>query len=230
MCYTIPATKANRLYWLGRYAERVYESLHLLRKCYDEMIDGHPEAFEGYFKKLDSSIDYRANEAFRLEQMYDNQNPSSLMRSIEAANDNAIVLREEIKSESLAYIQMSLVHIKKCADAKEGNITALQPITDHLLAFFGSIDERVYDDRIRNIIRIGKSVELLDMLIRFDYPYKRVDEAYETVKKCTEGEFGLVNIVTMHELEELIDRDKYEHPSDDYKQRMLTYLNKMILV
>lgn len=24
MCYTIPANKANRLFWLGRYTERVY--------------------------------------------------------------------------------------------------------------------------------------------------------------------------------------------------------------
>ena len=36
----ISATKANSLYWLGRYEERVYITLHLLRKCYDKMIDG----------------------------------------------------------------------------------------------------------------------------------------------------------------------------------------------
>ena len=33
----ISATKANSLYWLGRYEERVYITLHLLRKCYDKM-------------------------------------------------------------------------------------------------------------------------------------------------------------------------------------------------
>lgn len=42
-CYTISAMKANRLYWLGRYTERVYTSLHFLRRCYDRMIDGQPE-------------------------------------------------------------------------------------------------------------------------------------------------------------------------------------------
>ena len=36
----ISVTKANSLYWLGRYEERVYITLHLLRKCYDKMIDG----------------------------------------------------------------------------------------------------------------------------------------------------------------------------------------------
>ena len=36
ICNAISATKANRLYWLGRYAERVYLSLHLLLKFYEQ--------------------------------------------------------------------------------------------------------------------------------------------------------------------------------------------------
>ena len=42
----ISANKANRLYWLGRYTERVYLSLHFLRRYYDQMIDGHPQNYE----------------------------------------------------------------------------------------------------------------------------------------------------------------------------------------
>ena len=37
----ISANKANSLFWLGRYEERVYITLHLMRKCYDKMIDGN---------------------------------------------------------------------------------------------------------------------------------------------------------------------------------------------
>jgi hypothetical protein len=47
--------------------------------------------------------------------MYDPQNRVSVA-GLESANDNAIVLREEIKSESLSYIQMSLCYIKECAE------------------------------------------------------------------------------------------------------------------
>ena len=36
----LSANKANSLFWLGRYEERVYITLHLMRKCYDKMIDG----------------------------------------------------------------------------------------------------------------------------------------------------------------------------------------------
>ena len=123
------------------------------------MIDGDPKDYEEYYQKLDIVDQYGNDEAFRLGQMYDPKNVGSLISGLELANDNAIVLREEIKSESLSYIQMSLCHIKQCADRREKNITVLQPITDYLLAFFGSIDERVFDERLRNLFDIKIFVE-----------------------------------------------------------------------
>ena len=230
MCYAIPATKANRLYWLGRYAERVYISLHLLRHYYDRMIDGDPKDYEEYYQKLDISDLYGNNEAFRLGQMYDPQNVGSLISGLELANDNAIVLREEIKSESLSYIQMSLCHIQQCAARQEKNITVLQPITDYLLAFFGSIDERVFDERLRNLIKMGRLVENIDMHIRFDYPYYRIEEAYESLKGCAEIEDNLFDPMILQRLDELIREDLYEAKADNYKQTLLTYLNHLVLL
>ncbi len=230
MCYAIPATKANRLYWLGRYAERVYISLHLLRRYYDRMIDGDPKDYEEYYQKLDIVDQYGNDEAFRLGQMYDPKNVGSLISGLELANDNAIVLREEIKSESLSYIQMSLCHIKQCAERQEKNITELQPITDYLLAFFGSIDERVFDERLRNLIKMGRLVENIDLHIRFDYPYYRIEEAFESLKDCAAVEDNLFDQVILQRLDELIREDLYEAPTDGYKQTLLTYLNHLVLL
>lgn len=230
LCYAIPATKANRLYWLGRYAERVYVSLHLLRRYYDRMIDGNPKEYEEYYKKLDASNDYASNETFRLGQMYDPANPCSLLSGLEAANDNAIVLREEIKSESLSYIQMSLCHIKQCAAQREKNITVLQPVTDYLLAFFGSIDERVFDERIRNLIKLGKLVENLDLHIRFDYPFHRIDEVYQSLTGCAEVEDGIFDPVILSRLNELMQEELYEAKEEGYKNTLLNYLNHLVLL
>lgn len=139
-CNTISAIKANRLYWLGRYTERVYISLHLLRRYYDKMIDGKPKEYEEYYQKLDISNPYPDKESFRIGYMYDDKNPCSLMSGLTAATDNAIVLREEIMSETLSYIELSLSYIRKSAEKKDDNITDLQPITDYLLAFWGSFE------------------------------------------------------------------------------------------
>lgn len=230
MYNAISATKANRLYWLGRYTERVYISLHLLRRYYDKMIDGKPEEYEEYYQKLDIDNPYPDMESFRMGYMYDEKNPCSLLSGLNAANDNAIVLREEIMSETLSYVQLSLCHIQREAEKKDSNITDLQPITDYLLAFWGSIDERVFDERIRNFLKMGKLVENIDMHIRFDYPYYRIREAYDCLKQCAETEEDILDPVMLAHLEDLLSRTQYEKKAGDYKARVLKYINHLVLL
>ena len=98
----ISANKANSLFWLGRYEERVYITLHLMRKCYDKMIDGEMEDYRPFWQKLDPQGVYQTNDEFTLGMMYDGGNPSSVMSAQTRAMDNAILLREEIMSETLS--------------------------------------------------------------------------------------------------------------------------------
>lgn len=226
----ISANKANRLFWLGRYTERVYISLHLLRRYYDKTIDGEACEYEEYYRKLDISNPYPDVDSFRLGYMYDKKNPCSIISGLEAANDNAIVLREEIMSETLSYIQMSLCHIKKEAENREYNITNLQAITDYLLAFWGSVDERVSDERVRNLLRIGKLIENMDMHIRFDYPFQRIRETYENLKTCTAVEDGIFDQMILEQLDRLLTESSYNRKESDYKGKILKYINHLVLV
>ncbi|MDO4165711.1 MAG: alpha-E domain-containing protein, partial [Bacteroides sp.] len=230
MYYAISATKGNRLYWLGRYTERVYISLHLLRRYYDKMIDSPAKEYEGYYQKLDATNPYPDMESFWKGYMYDAANPCSILAGLTSANDNAIVLREEIMSETLSYIQLSLCHIQRSAEKADTNITDLQPITDYLLAFWGSIDERVFDKRIRNFLRIGRLVENIDMHIRFDYPFYRIQEAFDGLKDCAEAEDGIFDQMILNHLNELLNEDLYEHPTPDYKVTILKYINHLVLL
>ena len=102
MCFAISPNKANRLFWLGRYTERVYTSLHILRKCYDQMIDGNTVGYNNYYKTMNINNRYSDIQEFTSGLFYDRTNPSSLISGIESANDNAILLREEIMSETLS--------------------------------------------------------------------------------------------------------------------------------
>lgn len=226
----ISAIKANRLYWLGRYTERVYISLHLLRRYYDKMIDGQSNIYEEYYQKLDINNPYPDMESFWMGYMYDENNPCSLISGLMAANGNAIVLREEIMSETLSYIELSLAHIRRSAEKKDDNITGLQPITDNLLAFWGSVDERVFDERIRNFLRIGKLVENMDMHIRFDYPFYRIKEAYDSLKLCAETEEGIFDQIILEHLDDLLKDDVYDISDPEYKIKVLKYINHLVLL
>ncbi|MDD6890613.1 MAG: alpha-E domain-containing protein [Bacteroidales bacterium] len=230
VCNAISATKANRLYWLGRYAERVYLSLHLLRKSYDTMIDGAGQGYLDYYKRLDASSVYPDKLSFMLGYMYDEKNPNSLLSGIERANDNAIVLREEIMSETLSYIQLSLVRLKEAAAAGTTNITDLQCITDYLLAFWGSAEERIYDDTIRALMRIGRLVENIDMHLRFDYPFYRVKESFESLKRCAEDLEGIFDTMILAHVDELLTEEEYCPENLEYKFMLLKYVNHLVLL
>ena len=104
----ISAHKANNLFWLGRYEERVYITLHQLSKCCDKMIDGERNDYLPIWQKLDTQGNYQTNDEFTVGMMYDETNPSSIMSAQTRAMDNAILLREEIMSETLGYLEMSV--------------------------------------------------------------------------------------------------------------------------
>ncbi len=226
----ISAMKANRLYWLGRYEERVYLTLHLLRKCYDKMIDGEPEDYEGFWSRLDASSNYSTPEEFSLGMLYDEKNPCSIMSELNCAKDNAILLREDITTESLSYIEMSVAHMKKCCANGESNITHMQPVTDWALAFWGSITERMHNRRLVPLLMIGRAVEFIDMMLRYDYPYKRVADAYAELKRLGANERNIFDSIIEKQLDGLLTDYQYEHADIDYKYKLLKYINHLVLV
>ncbi len=232
VCNVITADKANRLYWLGRYTERVYITLHLLRRYYDKVIDGDISDFTEYYSLL--GVDYSGHtdgcEKLQLSQLYDLENICSVYTSLALCRDNAIVLRRDITSESLSYIQMSHALIEECAKIGEKNITRLQLITDYMLALFGSIDERVFDKRIRRFIKIGKLIENIDLHVRFNYPFFRIEEAYSTLCEHLKEESSIINHDALEALEDLIDVQRYESSELGYKDRVIEMLNKLISI
>lgn len=227
---TISAMKANRLFWLGRYEERVYMTLHLLRQCYDRMIDGDSKDYEEFWQKLDSTSIYDTPENFRLGMMYDDKNPCSIISELNFAKDNAILLREDIMSETLSYIEMSIAHVNSCKNERETNITQLQPVTDWTLSFWGSVFQRITNYKIISLIVIGRNVEYIDMLIRFGYPFERIKVAYEEIKRYGNNVSSLFDSIIMKQLDSLLTSYHYNNQDDEYKNKVLKYLNHLVLV
>lgn len=225
----IPQAKANRLYWLGRYAERVYVSLHLLRRYADRMIEGDTGNCHGdeYCRLLNVPAPSGPEEEFSREFMYDVRNPASIMSSITAANDNAVLLRDEIKSETLAYLQMSLAHIRRCADSGHTNINDLQPLTDHMLSFWGSVDSRSMNPRARCLMRIGKLIEDLDLYTRFEYPAYRLREFGDELAVLGELEPLIYDHEQARRLKDL-RTDSREPVDESTKWAVLDAVNRLV--
>ena len=217
----ISAVKANSLFWLGRYEERVYITLHLLRKCHDKMIDGELEDYWPIWQKLDTTGAYQTIEEFTFGIMYDDTNPSTVMAAQTKAMDNAILLREDILSETLSYLEMSLALLKECRKKQEKNVICLQPVIDWSLAFWGSAQQRLQNHKALYIMSIGRNVENMDMLLRFDYSYERVALAYDSLKRYCKQMPNIIDEDIEGELNSLIIEERFNLNDVEYKNKLL---------
>lgn len=226
----ISAVKANSLFWLGRYEERVYITLHLLRKCHDKMIDGELEDYWPIWQKLDTTGAYQTIEEFTLGIMYDDTNPSTVMAAQTKAMDNAILLREDILSETLSYLEMSLALLKESRKKQEKNVICLQPVIDWSLAFWGSAQQRLQNHKALYIMSIGRNVENMDMLLRFDYSYERVALAYDSLKRYCKQMPNIIDEDIEGELNSLIIEERFNLNDVEYKNKLLELINQLVKV
>ena len=226
----ISAVKANSLFWLGRYEERVYITLHLLRKCHDKMIDGELEDYWPIWQKLDTTGAYQTIEEFTFGIMYDDTNPSTVMAAQTKAMDNAILLREDILSETLSYLEMSLALLEECRKKLEKNVIGLQPVIDWSLAFWGSAQQRLQNHKALYIMSIGRNVENMDMLLRFDYSYERVALAYDSLKRYCKQMPNIIDEDIEGELNSLIIEERFNLNDVEYKNKLLELINQLVKV
>ncbi len=169
----ISLEQTNRLYWLGRYSERVYTTIRLYAKCYDDMIDDIGENYADFCRMLEIPNIYKNKEDFNQRYGFDESDPNSILSNLIRAYDNAVVLREEIGSETLSYIQLAIYAINK-AKISRAPLLELQNVEDNILAFWGIADDFIESETIRNIIRTGKRVERIDLYARLKLGIKEL--------------------------------------------------------
>ena len=226
----ISDAKANRLYWLGRYAERAYLSLHLLRRYFDLTLDGNPVDYKSYAKNLGPTVEGPLSfEEFAKTYIFSKDNPSSIIPSLTGANDNAILLREVIKSESLSYIQMSICLLERLeSKISEVTVNDLQKVTDYLLAFYGSLEERLFNDKEIAFVRYGRLIESLDMHMRFNYEFVVIRDVFDSLIRWMDIEKSVFNKVELQNFDAMLVEKKYELNDESYKVQLLGMVNKIV--
>ena len=161
----ISVEKAHRLYWLGRYTERVYTTLRMFCQSFDTMIDEIGDSYSAFCKKIDIPDIYGDKDTFLKVYPFDQENPDSIISNLDRAYDNAVVLRESIGSEALSYVQLAVYEMNKASISK-APLIELQHVIDDLLAFWGIADDQIDSEQIRNIIKAGKRIERIDLYAR----------------------------------------------------------------
>lgn len=165
----ISLEQTDGLYWLGRYSERVYTTIRLYSRSYDRMLDENAGGYEEFCRDLDIPNIYQSSEDFKTRYPFDKEDPNSIMSNLLRAYDNAIVLRDTIGSETLSYIQLAIYEMNK-AEKSQAPLIEMQKVMDNILAFWGIADDIMEDENSRNIIKVGKRVERIDLYGRLHQP------------------------------------------------------------
>ena len=148
----ISAENSERLFWLGRYSERAFTGLRVFSEKFSMMQAG--------------------NDAAKMT-CFDEGNPDSIAYSLNRAYDNAIVLRDEIGSDTFSYIQLAVYEMKKASHSKTP-LLGLQKVIDNIAAFWGMADDSIDDEYARNIIKLGTRVERVDLYARMNVDSKDI--------------------------------------------------------
>lgn len=165
--------KVDHLLWLGRYVERSQTTHRFILSTYDAALDSVEGNWKGQLEELGFSPDSDDPIEFFNDCLFNLDNASSLAHSMDAAYGNAVMLRDVIGTESIAYVQMAVNSIE-LARTSDAPLVDLQEMVDDIMAFKGCVDDYVADDAARNIIKCGMSVERLDLYARLSYRLHRL--------------------------------------------------------
>ena len=209
----ISMEKVDHLYWLGRYTERVYTTLRVFFHIYDRIIEQPEGMYAQYCERLNIPNIYTSNRQFVQSYLFGEDNPDSVYSNMKRAYDNAIVLRDELSSQVLSYVQLALDTFESCRKTT-APLLELQQVIDDLLAFWGGADDYVEGEDCRNILKCGKYVERLDLCIRLDYHTKDLEKEY---RKEFMGEGQMFYFYKKHAYTAYSWPENFTVPQPDYE-------------
>lgn len=208
----ISVEHTDRLYWLGRYSERAYTTIRLFAESYDHMIDSYINQYEEFCRQLDIPNIYMSKEDFCSRYCFDETDENSIYSNLMRAYDNAVVMREELGSEVLSYIQLAVYAMNR-ARTSAAPLIELQKVTDNILAFWGIVDDLIESENVRNIIKVGKRIERLDLYARLHLDQK---EMLREVHRLS-GRISRTNLhydqIRLDRLNTLVDAQKLDYYS-----------------
>lgn len=167
----IAVDRLNNLIWLGRYSERVYTTIKTFFRGYDKMIDD-PYFYVTYCEHFQIPNIYKDQRDFIERYVLDENDPNSIISNLYRAYDNCIVLRNELGTETVNYLEVALNNLKAIQDF-DSFLLELQTVVDYILAFWACLSDTVEKYEVKTVVMLGRRIERLDLYLRLR---KSIDE------------------------------------------------------
>ncbi|MGN0477491.1 MAG: alpha-E domain-containing protein [Ruminococcus sp.] len=200
----------DRLVWLGRYTERVNSTIKVYFDGMDRFVDGDKEFYKDICKRIDIPDIYKDADDFLSAYPYDENNFNSIICNLTRAYDNAIVMRDYIDTETLAYIQLAIYDIQRAKTGKS-SVRDLYSVIDHIMGFWGCVDDRIDDYLIRAALKAGKRIERVYLYLCFERaPGVILREITKMEKRM--GQIGMkYNTVVLDTLKTMLENPEFDY-------------------
>lgn len=208
----ITVEKSSNLFWLGRYTERVFSTLKYYFNSSDFMIENDPMQYTKFCQKIGIPDVYGSRDIFVERYPFDETDTNSIISNLNRAYDNAIVMRDYIGTETMAYIQLAIDDIKS-AGRGQTPIADLMLAIDHILAFWGCVNEAIDDEQLRNIIKLGKGIERLDLYLRLDAPEGEIKRTYQRMKQFLRKSRIRFDVPVLNTADVMITEGDFNYPA-----------------
>jgi len=216
--------KVSNLYWLGRYAERTQITLKLFMDSIDRMIDGDENHYQKFCRSIGIPNVYEGKDDFIKKYTFDAGHPYSIISNMNRAFDNAVVMRDSLGSETLSYLQMVLYDLHSAELNEEQIMIYMQNAIDHILAFWGCLDDMVDDEPTRNIVKLGKQAEHLDIDLCLKQPPSVLLRDYMRMESRIAKSSLAYDQVVMDTLAPMLQQDHVDH------ENALRLLHKLVKI
>lgn len=207
----IAVDRLNNLIWLGRYSERVYTTIKTFFKGYDKMLDD-PYFYITYCDHFQIPNIYKNQRDFIERYVLDDSDPNSIISNLYRAYDNCIVLRNEIGTETVTYLEVALNNLKDIQDF-DSFMLELQTVVDYILAFWACLSDIVEKYEVKTIVKLGRRIERLDLYLRLRKNQTEIKKALYLLDdrmKRASVPYNIENYVTLKEViyDDCLDYDK----------------------
>lgn len=172
----IAVDRLNNLIWLGRYSERVYTTIKTFFRGYDKMIDD-PYFYVTYCEHFQIPNIYKDQRDFIERYVLDETDPNSIISNLYRAYDNCIVLRNELGTETMNYLEVALNNLKGIKDF-DSFLLELQTVVDYILAFWACLSDTVEKYEVKTIVMLGRRIERLDLYLRLRKDIDEIQKAF----------------------------------------------------
>ena len=110
----------------------------------------------------------------------------------------------------MAYIQLALDDIKR-ANREDTFLADLMLVIDHILAFWGFVNDQIIDEPTRNIIKLGKGIERLDLYLSLDRPAADIRREYGRMKQFLRKSHMRYDASVLYTIDNMLLQDEFSY-------------------